>query len=211
MGGEEANVPEGVLRFGRTFLMAAADYNESLMTRMFLDAGEAPLGREVYESTGRRAIQFLIEPGDEDAVRRRPAIDDKLWHRMKETGQPGFPSLFPGVSSPLVGAITADFSMIQWWAEAMQRTAHHVAKVRGWQAHNPGAKMDDPELGKLRQELVRHLRDLAKNMREEFGYPWGLIAINQLADHTAGAKILITGPKLVRNNHRAILPASEPS
>ncbi|HJT90058.1 MAG TPA: hypothetical protein VJ732_19440 [Bryobacteraceae bacterium] len=208
--GDDEKLPEGVADFGRTLFMAATDYDDELVSRMFVDAAGAALGRDVYESAGRAAIQFLVQTGDGDAVRRRPAIDDDLWRRMKEAGQPGFGSLFPGIAAPLLAAITADYSTVQWWAEAMQSTAVELARLRGWLARNPGPPMDDPEFQNLRQDLAGHLREVARNTREEFGEPWGLIAMNQLAGQAAGAKILITGPKLVRGRQRALAAATEP-
>lgn len=206
---DEAQLPDGVTDFGRTLFTASTDYNDDLVTRMFLDGSGSPLPHELYETAGRNALQFLVQADDEDAVRRRPAIEDDLWRRMKAAGQPGVPALFPGVPAPLVGAITADYSTIQWWADTMSDTAQKLATMRGWRAQNPSAPMDDPRFKTLRDDLAAHLREVAANTREEFGQPWGLIAMNQIAGSSAGAKILITGPLLVREKRRALAAATE--
>jgi hypothetical protein len=195
----EAAVPAGIPDFGRTLFTVSTDYDGDLVTGMFLDAGDAPLPRERYETAGRAAIQFLVQEGDIDAVRLRPATDDALWSHMKDVGQPSFPSLFLGVATPLVGAIVADYSTIQWWADAMHDTAQKLAAFRMWLAQHPAATLEDAGFQKLRNDLAGYLSQVAANTRDEFGQPWGLIAMNQLASRKAGAKILISGPKLVVN------------
>jgi hypothetical protein len=195
----EAELPGGATDFGRTLFSVSTDYGEDLVSGMFLDANDAPLLRELYETAGRAAIQFLVGETDDDAVRRRPAIEDPLWSRMKEVGQPSFASLFPGVAAPFVGAITADYTAIQWWADAMYKTAQELAAIRLWLVQNPAATLQDAAFQDWRKALAAYLRQVAANTREEFGQPWGLIAMNQLANRKAGAKLLISGPKLVLN------------
>ena len=207
LSGDDAELPEGIADFGRTLLTAAADYDDNLVGGMFLDANQSPLAPLCYEAAGRKAIQLLVQSTDDDAVRLQPATDDGLWRRMTAVGQPGFAGLFPGVPAPLVGAITADYSTIQWWADAMCGTARKLAAIRLWLVRNPAAAFDDPDFQKLRQDLAGHLRQVAANTREEFGQPWGLIAMSQLVNGRAGAKILIASPKLVRNKRRALAGA----
>jgi hypothetical protein len=206
--GDDAELPAGIADFGRTLLTAATDYDDNLVGGMFLDANQAPLAPAWYETAGRKAIQLLVQATDDDAVRLQPATDDGLWRRMTEVGQPGFAGLFPGVPTPLVGAITADYSIIQWWADAMCGTAQKLAAIRLWMVRNPAADFDDPAFQKLRQDLAGHLRQVAANTRAQFGQPWGLIAMSQLVNGRAGAKILIASPTLVRNKRRALAEAA---
>jgi hypothetical protein len=175
---------------------------------MFLDSGGTPLALETYERAGREAIQFLVQPDDPDAVRRRPAIEDALWSRMKAVGQPGFAQIFPGVAPPLVGAIAADYSSIRWWADTMRNTAQQLAELERWTASHPGAAAGDPEFQKLREDFAGHLRRVADETREEFGQPWGLIAMNQLAGRRAGARLQITGPAFAATKRRALAAAT---
>jgi hypothetical protein len=200
---DEAKLPESASAFGRTLFVVSADYDDALVQGMFLDASGLPLSHETYETVGRNAIQFLVQPDDDDAVRRQPAIDDDLWRRMKREGQPGFAGLFPGVPAAFLGAITADYSTVQWWADAMRNTAQQLAAFQLWAAQHPAAAVGDPEFQKLREDLAKYLGQVAADTREEFGQPWGLIAMNQLASRRSGGKILITGPALVVNKRRA--------
>jgi len=208
LSGGDAAVPEGVANFGRTLCTASTDYDADLVSRLFLDTNEAPLPHEQYETAGRSAIQYLVQPGDDDAVRLQPATDDGLWSRMKDVGQPGFAGLFPGVPAPLVGGIAADYSTIEWWADAMVGAAQKLAAVRLWLARNPGAGSQDPEFQKMRQDLAGYLRQVAANTRDEFGQPWGLIAMSLLVNGKPGAKILIASPALVRTQRRALASAT---
>jgi hypothetical protein len=208
LSADEAALPAGVADFGRTLFVASADFDDNLLERLFLDSGGMPLPPEAYEAAGRAAIQFLVQPGDPDEVRRRPAIEDPLWQRMKQVGQPGLPSLFLGVPAPFVGDIISDYTVIQWWASAMVDTAQQLAKVRLWLAHNSNATADSAEFQSLREQLAVYLRDVAANTRAEFGQPWGLIAMNQLAGPAAPAKLLLIGPLLVRRKSRGLTPNS---
>jgi hypothetical protein len=198
----EAAAPQGIANFGRTLFTLSTDYDHELVSRMFLDSNDSPVARDIYETAGRFAIQFLVMPGDDDALRLRPAIDDSLWNRMKEVGQPGFSGLFPGAPEPLVGAIRGDYSAIQWWVDAMSGAAAQLAAMRQWRSRHPGASPDDFEFQKLRRGLADHLQKVAANTKEEFGKPWGLIAMNQLVGQRSGAKMLLTSPKLVAEKHR---------
>jgi hypothetical protein len=204
LSGADLDLPDEVSDFGRTLFTAAAEYDDESVSRMFLDSAGSPLPLETYEAAGRHALLDLVLPGDPDAVRRQPATDDQLWNRMKDIGQPGFPAIFHGVPAPLVGAITADYTTIQWWADAMNRTARELAAFRLWISRHPGATADDPDFQDQRKSLASRLRDVAATTREEFGQPWGLLAMYRLTGPHAAAKILISSPSLVRNSRRAL-------
>jgi hypothetical protein len=210
LNADDAELPDGVRDFGRTMYLISADYDSDLVDRMFLDSNGAPQPPELYESAGRAALQFLVQADDDDAVRRQPAIDNMLWSRMKAVGQPGFHALFKGISEPLLAAIVADYSTIVWWADVMSRTARELAKVRRWEAGHATVSFDDPEFRKLHQDLAGYLRKVAETTREEFGAPWGLIAMNQLTGPRAGARILINGPNLGVDKRRALTAVTGP-
>ena len=207
---DEARLPENTTPFGRTLFTVSTDYNETMVAAMFLDSSGGPHSRETYEMCGRVAIQFLVQDSDADAVRRRPAIEADLWRQMKAAGQPGFAALFPGVAAPLVYAIAADFTTIQWWADAMRNTAEKLSAIRQWLERNPAGRMDDPAYTELRNELANHLRDVAATTREEFGRPWGLLAMNQLVERGSGAKFRIMGPKILIERRRDLAAVTRP-
>jgi hypothetical protein len=202
--GEDATLPAGVGDFGRTMIHARTDYDSGLAAALFLDPTGAPVPEPFYENMGRAAVQLLVNEGDDDAVRRGPAIDDDLWGRLKAQGQPGFAQLFPGVPAPLVGAITADYTAIMWWAGAMAGAGQRLAAMGKWLGQHPAAAPDDPEFQSLRQDLAAHLKQVASTTSEQFGEPWGLIAMDEASGRRAGASILIVGPQLVRTKQRVL-------
>lgn len=202
--GEDATPPAGIDDFGRTMIHATTDYDSGLATALFLDPSGAPIPQQFYENMGRASIQLLVSEADADAVRREPAIDDGLWSSMKAQGQPGFAALFPDVPAPLLGAITADYTAIMWWAGAMAGAGQRLAAIRKWFDQHPAAAVDDPEFQSLRQDLAAHLKRVAATTSEQFGEPWGLIAMDEVSQRRAGANILVTGPKLVRTKQRTL-------
>ena len=183
---------------GRTTVHARTDYDDALTTSLFLDAGGQPHPLDFYENAGRAALQLLVAEGDQDSIRRKPAIDDDLWRRMKASGQPGFGQLFPKLPAPLAGAIVADYSTIVWWAEAMAGASQRLAAMRRFAQLNPTASPQNPEFQALRDALASHLAKVAKSTREEFGQPWGLVAMNEASGRRAPRSILILGPRFVR-------------
>ena len=200
---QDAELPAGVNDFGRIVVHARTEYDQGTARTLFLEIDGAPIPQETYENAGRAAIQLLVEEGDTDAVRRKPTADDGLWGRMKEQGQPGFAALFPGTPAPLLGAITTDYTAIMWWAEAMAGASQRLAAIGGWFGQHPSAGQDDPEFQQLRHDLATHMKQVVSTTSEEFGEPWGLLAMDQTSGRRAGATLLIAGPKVVRMKQRA--------
>jgi len=205
---EDSTPPPGTNDFGRTMVHATAGYDSAVAQALFLDPNGAAIPQAYYEVAGRVAIQLLVRDGDPDAIRRQPAIDDELWSRMKALGQPGFASLLPQVPAPLLGAITADYSAIVWWAAAMAGASQRLSAIGKWFGQHPSADQSDPEFQSLRQDLAAHLKKVAATTSEQFGEPWGLIAMDQASGRHASASILIAGPKLVRTTQRALAAAA---
>jgi hypothetical protein len=205
---QDAAPPSGVDVFGRTVIHASTEYDSGLAQALFLDPSGSPVPQGFYENSGRAAIQLLVSEADVDAIRREPAIDNDLWSRMKAQGQPGFYLLFPNVPAPLLGAIKADYTAIMWWADAMAGAGQRLAAIRKWFGQHPAAPQDDPEFLNLRQDLAVHLKRVAATTSDQFGEPWGLVAMDEVSGRRAGATILITGPKVVRTKERILSAAA---
>jgi hypothetical protein len=196
--GQTGGLPGDARDFGRTTVHVRADYDDALTVSLFLDAAGEPQTRESYENAGRAAIQLLVAEDDPDAIRRKPALDNDLWREMKSRGQPGFGQLFPNLSPPLLGAIVADYSTIVWWAQAMAGAGRRLAAMRRFCLQNPDAPPGDARFETLRGDLASHLEKVAATTREEFGQPWGLVAMHQASGRRAPARILILGPRFLR-------------
>ena len=179
--------------FGRTAVFAETQYDEALATALFLNPDGSPRPVEEYERAGRAALQLTVRADSSSAFRLRPAIDDTLWAEMKDKGQANFRFLFPPEQAPV---IAGDFTAITWWAEAMHNAGRCLADIGALLALNPEIRSDDPRFEKLREKLAGRLAGVAGKTREEFGLPWGLVAMDYVSGRQAGAGFAITGPRL---------------
>ena len=194
-----ASAPE----FDRTLYYAATDYDENLATQLFLLENQ-PHSVEFYEQAGLRAIACLIHDGDVDEARLRPTRDVDLWKKMKDVGQPGITPLFPGVPEPVAGAIVADYSLIRWWADAMHTTAVRLGVMLEFLSTHPTADDEDNDFKKLRNDLADHLRSVAANTKEDFGRPWGLLAMFLVSGKRAGCRFMLGGRTLTLANDQPV-------
>jgi hypothetical protein len=136
-------------------------------------------------------------------------VDDDLWVQMCSVGQPGFGSLFPDLRDQQVAVIAADYSVIVWWAETMRQTAGKLAALRSLVDANPAIGWEDPRFHSLREDLQNHMRAVARDTKEEFGRPWGLIAMDRVSGCAAQASVQLTGGRvaLLRDRLKAVAAA----
>ena len=172
--------------FGRTIVYAHADYDDALTAALFLNSG-APRSIGEYETIGRTAMQIVIHDDTVDPSRLQPLQNDDLWRRMKQSGPTAFRQIFPSLDSSKLGAITADYLTIVWWAKTMAATAEKLARIRQFATDATASKQ-------LRADLANHLRSVAADTRDEFGRPWGLIAMDIASGNKSAASVVFTGP-----------------
>ena len=178
--------------FGRTSVLAQARYDDALSHALFLGADGSPRPAADYEAAGRRAIRALVLPDADDAFRLRPVTDDSLWARMKDLGPANFEQLF---SKAHAAGIRPDYLAIQWWTEAMCGAADVLFRMR-----RDGAAA-------LRGELAEHLRSVAARAHEQFGTPWGLVAMFLVSGEAAETEAQIAGPKFAFAARKALRAA----
>ena len=200
---EQSRIVASAPEFGRTLFFAATDYDANLSQQLFL-YGNQPRSVEFYEYAGLQAIACLVRDGDVDAARLRPTRDVDLWQKMKEGGQPNIKPLFPGVADPVIGAIVADYSLIRWWADAMHTTATKLAAMLEFLAAHPTADDENNDYKKLRVDVVNHLRSVAASVKEDFGRPWGLLAMFIASEKRAGRRSMLIGRSLALSGERPI-------
>ncbi len=191
--GELNDLVKDTAQFGRTLAYASADYNDALATALFVENGKS---RELteYEDIGRQAMQVVAgRGGTGDAVRLRPLQSDDLWKQMKGQGQSKFRTLMPEATDLQIGAITADYSTIVWWAETMNKTGQALIKVKNFLVKTPGVDPKNADFQKLRSDLAGQLKTVAVDTKEEFGRPWGLIAMDLLTESRSEARATFTG------------------
>jgi hypothetical protein len=206
-GGAPGILPAGVNDFGKTMVYAQTSYGDDLAPALFLN-GADPKQQSEYQSAGREAIRLLIRPDAADAYRLRGVSDDQLWSQMCDAGQFNFAPLFPDLPAEQVQVIVSDYSVIVWWAEAMSACASRVAAMRNLIAANP-----DPESAQfldLRADLAKKLASVAADSVEQFGQPWGLIAMDRVSGCQAAAKVQIAGSRfaLLRSRQGALAAAA---
>ncbi|HEX4898921.1 MAG TPA: hypothetical protein VFV61_00225, partial [Pyrinomonadaceae bacterium] len=175
-------------QFGRTTLYCETGYNNEVVESLFLSAGK-PRPQTDYEPAGRKALELLVESGEEAEGRRLPVTDPQLWKQMTELGQANFSTIdkLRNLPANTLGAITSDYSVIMWWARSMREMGEALAQVREFISKNPGSDpLAEPFKG-LRKKLGSKLKDVASKTKSEFGDPWGLVAMDQASGQRATA------------------------
>ncbi|HEX6733123.1 MAG TPA: hypothetical protein VF074_24085 [Pyrinomonadaceae bacterium] len=187
----------GVTEFGKTMLSAETFYDDQVANELFLRNGE-PRAKEEYESAGLQALALLVQSGEGQDFRTKPARDPKLWKRMKKLGQPAFSTIgaFKKLSADQLGAIKSDYSVIVWWADSMTEMSESLAEIRQFLADNPNTDPKDEKFTDLRKNLAGKFKHIASTTKSQFGDPWGLVAMDQCSNRKAAAQALITGSKL---------------
>jgi hypothetical protein len=203
--GQEDSLLGGAADFGRTMTYAETSYDAATASALFLN-GSVPKAEPEFEAAGRQALQSLVRPGGADDYRLRAATDDQLWASMCNAGQFNFAPLFPDLTDLQVQVIAADYSVIVWWAAAMSSCAQRLAAMQAQIAVNPDP--GSPQFQALRADLAKHLADVASQTKDEFGQPWGLIAMDRVSGGRAAASIQIAGSRVSLNATRATLAAA---
>jgi len=112
---------------------------------------------------------------------------------MKELGQPSIPALFKDVPEPIVAAIVSDYTVIRWWSDAMNSTGIKLAAIQTFLATHPTVDDENNDFKRLRNDLASHLRSVAAATKEEFGRPWGLLAMFNASGKRSGRKVTLVG------------------
>ena len=188
-------LPPGPGDFGRTTLQLEADYDDNASQALFLTSAGQARAVDEYESIGRTALQLLVPSNGIDAYRLRPAAVDSFWKQMKDLGPANFNMLLPADQAQVVAA---DYLAIRWWADEMHATAVLVEQVLRPGAANSAA---------LRESLAVHLRGVADRAHEQFGSPWGLVAMYLASGGRAVAAGSITSPRFVFASLRNLMAA----
>jgi hypothetical protein len=127
---------------------------------------------------------------------------------MCDAGPFNFAPLFPDLPPEQVQIIASDYSVIVWWADAMSACASRVAAMRTLMAANPDP--ESPQFLALRADLAKKLASVASNSVEQFGQPWGLVAMDRVSGCQAAAKVQIAGSRfaLLRSRQGALAAAA---
>jgi hypothetical protein len=188
--------------FGTSVILLDAAYDDVVARSLFLKADGKPRPEGDYDRAGRQALERLVHAGEADDYRRRPALDDAVWEKMEILGQPGFSQLFPSLSRLQLEVVRSDYTVIKWWSQAMHRMAVELEKVDAFIREHPQADLEGQEFSPLRERLRKSLESVAKNVKAQFGDPWGVVAMDIASNHKAEARFRLVCPLVSLNLSR---------
>jgi hypothetical protein len=89
-----------------------------------------------------------------------------------------------------LGAVTADWVDIRWWANAMVRVAPQLSQVlRAIELSTALDPTTDAAFMRERKALEAILADVGKNTRSAFGDGWGLLVMFNLSNGAAALEM----------------------
>jgi len=182
----------GADTFAHAKATAEASYDMRGALHLFFadPSTRAGFSRAQMEKTGRTAKIALLDPSETNAAARiRVLNDDKLWAVMGETGNvAAFPTIegLRRLNTTELGAVTADWTDIRWWANAMLRVAPQLAKVlQAIESSTAPEPTTDAGFMRQRKALEDILADVGKHTRSAFGDGWGLLVMFRLSNEAA--------------------------
>lgn len=187
-----------VRQFGASTLLLETRFDTSAVRALFVNAAGKPYDQDRYEKIGRQAMLALVA-ADPNDFRHTPLENDRLWKKMKSVGQPGFPFVLPAPLNQGVplGVISADYTVIVWWAETMAEAAAALVEMEEFlQTVNPDGLQENNGFKKRRRALVDRLGEAVAKNQSTFGDPWGLLALDAAAGGRADARAMVVSPQL---------------
>jgi hypothetical protein len=182
--------------FAHVKALITATYDAPGALRLFFASPGAQTGfqRAQLEKIGRDSKIALLDPNETNAGSRIAVLqDDKLWAAMDETGNTNaFKTIegLRGLDATALGAVTADWVDIRWWANAMVRVAPQLTKVlRAIELSTAPDPTTDAAFMQARKALEAILADVGKNTRSAFGDGWGLLVMFNLSNGAAALEM----------------------
>lgn len=174
-------VPERLNRFGPLTVCAEATYNNDAFYSLFFRDGRLRDPGE-YTSAARQAIAYLVQPGDRDEARLLLATDDRLFEELERIGNPQSAEFTEalanrGVPPQTVPAMGTDYLNVAFFTEALSSVGQALLEIQRFLAENPNFDPADPDFKKLASSLSKRLAQLAQEATEDFGGPWGFVAM----------------------------------
>ena len=185
--------------FGASTFLIECAFDQNAADALFIGPAGA-LSREYYERVGRNALLALIPADDQERAHRRAAVaNDARWAAMTAGG----PTQIRFELTKTLGAqraehVVGDYLVIQWWSDAMARSAAALMEMRRFLGGRTAASLaTDPAFHKRRGQLEEALADVVKDSKARFGDPWGLVALDMAARRSASAQATIASQKLL--------------
>jgi len=182
--------------FAHAKAAVASSYDAPGAQRLFFANPGAKTGftRAQLEKAGRDSKVTLLDPNETNAGPRIKVLqDDKLWAAMDESGNVNtFKTIdgLRGLNDTALGAVTADWVDIRWWANAMLKVAPQLSKVlHAIELSTAADPTTDTAFMEQRKALEDILADVGKNTRSAFGDGWGLLVMSNLSNGAAALEM----------------------
>jgi hypothetical protein len=188
---------KSVRQFGRSMYQIDSSYDETHCRALFFDAqGQVHL-QSYYEKTGRDAMAATLPPGDPaTAARLRPLTNDDLWNQMSGGGQTTFPTLFNALNKDQVADITADYTIIKWWATAMSNLAQSLSALLAFLSTSGNTDPNNNTFIVLKGDVNKKLKAASQQTHDQFSEPWGLVAMDMASGQSSATNLLLVCPRL---------------
>jgi hypothetical protein len=172
-----------------------AVYDLACVYRLFYQDVHAhtPYLKETLDSIGRQAKRDLLDPSAPNSMPRLVALrNDDTWKAMNECGNVTRFGLIPSLSrlqSTALGAISADWTDIRSWSDAMLSIAPALSALLTAvdQAKSPNPQAD-PAFLAAHKKLEGVLKQLSENTKSAFGDGWPLAVMYRVASASSGAQ-----------------------
>lgn len=185
--------------FNHAFVSATVRYDTAALMDIFYKdpASQTQRSNTELEQTGRDVMCRLLNPADPtDAVRLSALQNDSAWAQMDEIGNTAVFSGIPdlgGLGATQLGAVSADWISIVWWAQAMGKIAPALsATTLALSQAPPGNPSQDAGFMKARAKLANVLGDVTRNTSAAFVHGWGAAVMFALSGMHGSAEMELT-------------------
>jgi len=171
-----------------------AVYDLPCVYRLFYQDVNAhtPYLKETLDSIGRQAKRDLLDPAATNSMPRLVALrNDETWKAMNDCGNVTKFGTIPSLSrlqSTALGAISADWTDIRCWSDALLKIAPALSTlltaVDQSKSPNPQA---DPAFLAAHKKLEGVLKQLSEDTKSAFGDGWPLAVMYRVASASSGA------------------------
>ena len=160
-------------------------------------ASQTQRSRVELEQVGRNVMCTLLDPSDDtDAVRLSILKNDNAWTQMDSIGNTAVFNNIPylsHLSTTELGAVSADWISIVWWADALSKIAPAlsaaIVALDKAPADNP---TQDPGFMKARAKLANVLGAVTRNTDAAFVHGWGAAVMFALSGKHGSAEMDLT-------------------
>jgi hypothetical protein len=153
--------------------------------------------QQEIEQEGRDVMCLFLDPSDDtDGVRLSILRNDAAWNQMDEIGDTAVFQTIPYLSHlgpSQLGAVTADWVSIVWWAEALSKVAPALRSTMAALSNAPAPNpTKDPNFMKARANLANVLGSVTRKTDSAFVHGWGAAVLFALSGKHGAAEMDLT-------------------